>query len=223
MHKTKIVIIDESEIFKIGLIQQLSKEAEFKLLDCHPDGDIFQFIEENFIEVVLLDLDSDHVYGLKQGKAIARHFPATKVVLLSSTLRDDVLFEGLKSGAAAYVEKTASVQKMANTIRKVSQGQYPINDKVLASSVVANRVIMHFQELASTGLLNTKTAIPLTNRERQILSFVANGNTNRDVADKLGLSEQTIKNHISSILRKLNANDRAHAVAIAIQNQWVAV
>ena len=66
-------------------------------------------------------------------------------------------------------------------------------------------------------------AAPLTHREIQILSYIANGSTNKEVAHVLGISEQTIKNHVSAILRKLNANDRAHAVALAIRNQWVAV
>jgi two-component system response regulator DegU len=73
------------------------------------------------------------------------------------------------------------------------------------------------------GLVKEKVAAPLTNREIQILSYIASGNTNKQVAYVLGISEQTIKNHISAILRKLNANDRAHAVAMAIRNQWVSI
>ena len=75
----------------------------------------------------------------------------------------------------------------------------------------------------TVGLGREKVVVPLTNREIQILSYIANGNTNKEVAYVLGISEQTIKNHISAILRKLNANDRAHAVAMAIRNQWVTV
>ncbi len=71
--------------------------------------------------------------------------------------------------------------------------------------------------------MKEKVAAPLTNREIQILSYIANGNTNKQVAYVLGISEQTIKNHVSAILRKLNANDRAHAVAMAIRNQWVSI
>ena len=75
----------------------------------------------------------------------------------------------------------------------------------------------------SMGLINKKVAAPLSHREIQILSYIANGHTNKEVAHILGISEQTIKNHVSAILRKLNANDRAHAVAMAIKNQWVTV
>jgi DNA-binding NarL/FixJ family response regulator len=77
--------------------------------------------------------------------------------------------------------------------------------------------------MALAGLVKEKVAAPLTTREIQILSYIANGNTNKQVAYVLGISEQTIKNHISAILRKLNANDRAHAVALAIRNQWVSI
>jgi DNA-binding NarL/FixJ family response regulator len=73
------------------------------------------------------------------------------------------------------------------------------------------------------GLVKEKVASPLTQRELQILNCIANGGTNKQAAKKLGISEQTIKNHVSAILRKLNANDRAHAVALAIRNRWVVV
>ena len=73
------------------------------------------------------------------------------------------------------------------------------------------------------GLAMEKVAAPLTKREIQILSHIANGSTNKQIAHTLGISEQTIKNHVSAILRKLNANDRAHAVALAVHNQWVSI
>ena len=88
---------------------------------------------------------------------------------------------------------------------------------------IAERVIKQFQEIALMGLVKEKVAAPMTQRELQILGCIANGGSNKRVAHLLGISEQTIKNHVSAILRKLNANDRAHAVAMAIRNQWVSV
>lgn len=73
------------------------------------------------------------------------------------------------------------------------------------------------------GQLREKVAAPLTDRELQILNCIANGATNKRVAQELGISDQTIKNHVSAIMRKLNANDRAHAVAMAVHSQWVSV
>jgi len=129
----------------------------------------------------------------------------------------------MKTGAVAYIDKRTSTEELVNVIRRASRGEYPINDSVYANPAIADRVIRQFQEIASMGLVKEKVAAPLTPREIQILSCIAGGSTNKHVAHKLGISEQTIKNHVSAILRKLNANDRAHAVALAIRNQWVAV
>ena len=155
------------------------------------------------------------------GRAITQHYPNTRVIIISSYFHEEELFESLKAGAVAYIDKRTSTEDLACVIRRASRGEYPINDSVSANPAIANRVIRQFQEIASMGLVKEKVAAPLTHREIQILGFIANGGTNKQVANMLGISEQTIKNHVSAILRKLNANDRAHAVALAIRNQWV--
>jgi DNA-binding NarL/FixJ family response regulator len=86
---------------------------------------------------------------------------------------------------------------------------------------VAQRVLKQFEDISSMGRAIETVIAPLTRRETQILDYVAEGNTNKQIADILGISEQTIKSHVSAILRKLNANDRAHAVALAIRNGWI--
>jgi len=192
-------------------------------MDSDPDSELLQFIDANSIDVVLLDIDSPISKGLELSRAITQHYPNTRVVVLSSYFSDEELFETLKTGAVAYIDKRTSTEELVNVIRRASRGEYPINDSVHANPAIANRVIRQFQEIASMGLVKEKVAAPLTHREIQILSCIAGGNTNKHVAYILGISEQTIKNHVSAILRKLNANDRAHAVALAIRNQWVSV
>jgi DNA-binding NarL/FixJ family response regulator len=89
---------------------------------------------------------------------------------------------------------------------------------------IARRVLRQFEEMANMGNKAMETIVaPLTSRETQILSYVANGNTNKQIASALQISEQTIKNHVSAILRKLNANDRAHAVVLAIRHGWISI
>jgi DNA-binding NarL/FixJ family response regulator len=143
--------------------------------------------------------------------------------MLSPYFNDEELFESIKTGAAAYIDKRTSTKDLVRTIRRAIRGEYPINDSIIARPAIAERVLKQFQEMALMGLVKEKVAAPLTAREIQILSYIANGNSNKQVAHVLGISEQTIKNHISAILRKLNANDRAHAVALAIRNQWVSI
>jgi two-component system response regulator DegU len=218
-----IGIIDRSGLFKAGVRQQLSTQRDFKLMDCDPDHEPLQFIEAHLVDVVLLDIDYPISKGLELGKAITKYYPNTRVIILSSYFSDEELFETLKTGAVAYIDKGISAEDLVRVIRRASRGEYPINESVHANPAIADRVIKQFQEIASMGLINENVAAPLTNRELQILSCIANGSTNKQVAQKLGISEQTIKNHVSAILRKMNANDRAHAVALAIRNQWVVV
>jgi DNA-binding NarL/FixJ family response regulator len=223
MKRIIIAIMDRSQIFRNGLRQNLSTQQDFQLLDCDPDGEPLQFIDANFVDVVLLDIDFPISKGLELGKAIAQNYPNTRVIVLSSYFSDEELFETLKTGAVAYVDKRVSTEELIRVIRKAIRGEYPINESVTSNPAIANRVISQFQEIASMGLVKEKVAAPLTHREIQILSCIANGGTNKYTAHKLGISEQTIKNHVSAILRKLNANDRAHAVALAMSNQWVAI
>ena len=223
MRKIVVAIVDRSQFFKNGLRQNLSSQKDLWFLDCDPDTQLLQFIDANSIDIVLLDIDSPISKGLELTRAITRSYPNTRVIVLSSYFNEEELFETLKTGAVAYIDKRTSPENLVTIIRRANQGEYPINDSVYANPAIADRVLRQFKEIALLGLFKEKVAAPLTHREIQILSYIANGYTNKKVADTLGISEQTIKNHISAILRKLNANDRAHAVAMAIRNQWVSI
>ena len=223
MSRVTILIIDRSEIFRAGIRQKLSSQLDLRLLDCDPDQEPLQLIEANSVDIALLDIDFPISKGLELGREITRHYPNTRVIILSSCFNDEELFETIKIGAVAYIDKRTSTEELVCTIRRASRGEYIINDSLLARPAVAERVLKQFHEMASMGMVMEKVATPLTHREIQILSYIANGNTNKEVAHILGISDQTIKNHVSAILRKLNANDRAHAVAMAIQNHWITV
>ena len=223
MSSITILIIDRSEIFRTGIYQQLSYQPDFKLLDCDPDREPLKIIESNYVGIALLDIDNPMSKGLELGREIVRHYPNTGVIIISPYFNDDELFEAIKIGAIAYTDKRTSIEELVFIIRRASRGEYVINDSLMTRPMVAERVLKQFQEMASMGYVIEKVAIPLTQREIQILSHIANGNTNKEVAHILGISDQTIKNHVSAILRKLNANDRAHAVAMAIQNHWITV
>jgi two-component system response regulator DegU len=152
---------------------------------------------------------------------MSRHFRGTRVVMLSGNPyeNDDELFEVIKTGAVAYLRsRICSGPELVDTISRASQGEYPINDSVSTRPQVAQRLLRQFQDMASLGKPLEDVTAPLTNREVQILTLIAEGNSNKRIADILGISEQTIKNQVSAILRKINANDRAHAVFIAIRD-----
>jgi two-component system response regulator DegU len=222
--KITVMIIDEQELFRAGVRQVLSQYEGFEILDCSPSEDTIKVIESAMPNIALLGCRLSAHNGLDLGKRIARYFPNTRVIVLSPDPNDEELFEVIKTSAVACLNKNASADELIGTIRRASNGEYPINETVITRPVVARRVLRQFEEMATMGAKAMENLVaPLTARETQILSYVANGNTNKQIASALQISEQTIKNHISAILRKLNANDRAHAVVVAIRHGWISL
>ena len=229
MHKIVVMIIDREPFFRAGLRQALSPQEGLEILECDPESEgktAIAQITASSPDVALLDIGYPTLLGLDLGKKIARSFPVTKVVMLSANPNedDDELFEVIKSGAVAYMRsKDCTPARLIETIRRASHGEYPINDSVSSRPKVAWRVLRQFQDIAAMGMTIEDITTPLTSKEVQILTHIAEGNTNKRIASLLGISEQTIKNHVSAILRKLNANDRAHAVFLALRNGWISI
>ncbi len=218
MDKIKVMIIDEQAFFRAGVRQVLSQQSDLEILDCAPNQDTLELIEASPPDVALLGSDLAALGGLELSRKITRHYPNTKVIVLSPDPNDEELFEVIKTAAVACLSKNATAEELANTIRRACNGEYPINDSLITRPTVARRVLNQFQHMRRTM---EAVVAPLTPRETQILNYIADGNTNKQIARILEISEQTIKNHVSAILRKLNANDRAHAVVLAIRHGWI--
>ncbi len=226
------MIADSQPFFRAGVLQALSQDSlseSIQTIECDPGDDGSEAINQiaaKSPDIVLLDIGYPFLNGLELGKKIARTFPGTGVVMLSANPQedDDELFEVIKIGAVAYLRsRHCTHSELADTIRRASNREYPINEAVTSRPQVAWRVLRQFQDMASMGKNLEEITTPLTPKEVQILTHVAEGNSNKRIANILGISEQTIKNHVSAILRKLNANDRAHAVFIAIRNGLITV
>ena len=222
MAKTKVIIIDEQAFFRAGVKQALAYQPEFEIIECDPSENPLDLIESVMPDVTLLGSDLASHSGLELGRRIARNFPNTRVIMLSPDPSDEELFDVIRSSAVACVKKNSSPQELVETISRAARGEYPINESIMRPQV-AKHVLKQFQDMASLGDKMETLVAPLTKRERQILTYIANGNTNKQIANKLSISEQTIKNHVSAILRKLNANDRAHAVVVALRHGWISV
>ena len=221
MDKITVMIIDEEAFFRAGVRQALFQQPDFKILDCDPADGLLEMIEAHLPNVVLLGSSLGAHSGLELGRKIARYYPNTRVIMLSSNPDDEELFEVIKTAAVACLNRNTAAEELINTVRRASRGEYPINDSLITRPKVAQRVLVQFEDMSSMGKAIETVMAPLTRRETQILNYIAKGNTNKKIADILGISEQTIKSHVSAILRKLNANHRAHAVALAIRNKWI--
>ncbi len=222
MDKIVVTIVDKQALFRVGVCHALSHQPDFEVFDGAPNENPIALIEANSPNVLLLDIDYPSLRGLELAQEIALHCPTTKVIILTYKPDDKQLFEIIKTGAADYLDKSITAEGLTKSIRQVARGEYPIKDSVLARPKVAEHVLKQFQRTHSINGKTMDTIVaPLTSRETQILNYIANGNSNKQIAHILQISEQTIKNHVSNILRKLNANDRAHAVVIAIRYGWI--
>jgi DNA-binding NarL/FixJ family response regulator len=218
MDKIKVMIMDEQALFRAGVRQTLSRQPDLEVLECDPTQNALELIEANLPDVVLLGSDLTSLSGIDLGRKISQYYPNTKVIVLSPDPNDEELFEVIKTAAAACLSKRATADELANTIRRAHSGEYPINESLMTRPRVAKQVLNQFRGITKTL---EGVAAPLTKRETQILTYIAEGNSNKEIARILSISEQTIKNHVSAILRKLNANDRAHAVALALRSGWI--
>jgi len=173
-------------------------------------------------DVALVDIDGSTDDSLTLAHKIRQRSPNIGVIVLASDPNDTQLFRVLKAQAAAYLNKEITADQLVDTVRRVARGEHPINESLTTRPKVAEQVLQQFQELSWRS--ETEAFIsPLTPREMEILNYIAQGYFNKEIAVKLGISEQTIKNHVTSILRKLNANARTEAVVVAIKQGLISL
>lgn len=172
-------------------------------------------------DVVLLDISlaSD---GMDLARAVKQHIPTVAVIVISPAPNDDGLFMAIKARAAGYVSRNISSEELIAVIRRAASGEYPLNDTFLSQPRVAAQVLEQFQDFSWGRGVETFVS-PLTPRETEILSYVAKGHLNKQIAGMLDISEQTIKNHVTSILRKLDANARTQAVINAVKRGIITI
>ncbi len=220
--RIRILIVDDHALFRVGISNILSREREIEVVGEAADGrSAVEMVTMVSPSIVLMDLSLPAPGGLDTTQRIRREFPAIAVVVMAQDEDEESLFASIKAGAAAFVIKDISPEDLIHVIRRVSQGEFLINDKVFSKPAVASRVLKEFRELAVYGQEAQPIFAPLSPREVEILDNIAQGMTNKQVAYALSISEQTVKNHMSSILRKLAVNDRTQAVVYAMRQGWI--
>jgi len=222
--RTKILLVDDHALFRMGMRQILEREPDFDIVAEAEDGrEAFTLAVEHTPDIVLLDLSLPAPGGIETTQRIKREVPSAGIIALAVAEDEDQLFEAIKSGAAAFILKDINPDDLVTIIRRVRAGEYLINDKVFSRPSVASRVLKEFRELAVYGQESAPIFAPLSPREVEILDNIAKGMTNKQVAYALTISEQTVKNHMSSILRKLSVNDRTQAVVYAMKQGWIRI
>ncbi|MFC1957853.1 LuxR C-terminal-related transcriptional regulator [Chloroflexota bacterium] len=223
MNKIRVLIVSQQSFFRQGIEHSLSGMDDIEISGiAEVNDDILSVIDTLPPDVALVDIDGASGSGLILARRIRQRLPNIGVVALTSNPDDAQLFQVLKAQAVAYLSKEITAAQLVNIIKRVARGEHPINESLTNQPKVAERVLHQFQELSwrdeAEGFIT-----PLTPREMEILNYIAQGYLNKQIAIELDISEQTIKNHVTSILRKLNANARTEAVVIAIKQGLISI
>ncbi|MGA2159123.1 MAG: response regulator transcription factor [Dehalococcoidia bacterium] len=214
--KIKVIIADQQPLFRKGIEFFLKQADDIEICaEASTEADLVTTVVKETPDVVLLDISlaSD---GMELAKVVKQHVPSVAVIVISPSPNDEGLFMAIKARAAGYVSRNIASDELISIIRRSSKGEYPLNDSFLSQPKVAAQVLEQFQDF-SWGSGVESFVSPLTPRETEILNYMAKGYLNKQIANMLDISEQTIKNHVTSILRKLDANARTQAVITAVR------
>ena len=209
MSKVRILLADDHTILREGIKVLLNRERDMEIVAEAEDGaQALEQVRSVKPDVVVMDISMPKIGGLEVTREITETFPDVKVVILTMHDNEEYLVQALKSGAKGYVLKEAAATDLAEAIRAVVRGDaylYPAVARKLVDDYV-NRV------------RTIKTASEsLTPREREVLKLVAEGHTNREIADYLGISVKTVENHRANLMRKLDLHDRTELARYAIK------
>jgi DNA-binding NarL/FixJ family response regulator len=223
MSKTALGLVHAHPIFREGLRYHLASHQEFEIAGEASNGQqAIQMVEYANPDIVVMEVDLPGVNGLEVARAIKRTHPDIAVVLLGNSDDRQAIVKAIRAGVSAYLPHNTPWDQLLATLRQVRRNDYPINDLVLNDPRVAAEVLDAFRQLTIDEGAESVYS-PMSPREIEVLELVAAGRTNKEIAARLAISNQTVKNHISSILRKLQVNDRTQAVVYAMRRGWIKV
>jgi DNA-binding NarL/FixJ family response regulator len=205
----RVVIADDHALIREGLTKLLELEEDIEVLGEAGDGQgAINLARQYRPDVILMDINMPYTDGILATKVIKKELPRTKIIALT-VYEDDQVVEMVKAGVSAYILKDVAAQELMTTIRKVMDGSVFIHPRV------ASRVV---KELTSD---RRRYENKLTHREKDILELLVKGNSNKEIAELLYISEKTVKNHLTNIFRKLAVKDRTQAAVYALKNGLV--
>ena len=220
--KIRIMIVDDHPLFREGLRRVLEEEEDLLVEAEVADGQQAIVLARNIHpDVVLLDINLPSMNGLQVTREIKASLPGTAVINLTAYHDEEQIIHAINAGASAYYPKEVMPDKLIFAVRQVSQGQKVVGDSVLNEDEVKAWLLEQYRQLATPGIVDDSRFVPLSTREMEILQYVVRGSSNKEIAHTLQISQQTVKNHISSILRKLDVKDRTEAAVYALRHGWM--
>jgi len=203
----RVMVVDDHDMVRNGLINMLAAFEDFVLVAEAPNGDAaVRLCQSHEVDVILMDLVMPVMDGITATQRIHADHPEIQIIALTTFEEDHLVQGALQAGAISYLLKNISIDELSAAIRKAHEGK-----SVLAPEAT--------QVLISAA---TRPPVPghdLTEREREVLKLLVEGLSNQEISDRLVISQSTVKNHVSSVLAKLGAANRAEAVALALKNK----
>lgn len=207
----KILLVDDHEVVRLGLKSLLSNYPKFEVVAEAGDAEqAIRLAAEYKPDVIVMDIRLPGKSGIEATRDITGANPDIKVIMLTTFADDDLLFDAISAGASGYVLKQIDSGELINALERIGRGES------LLDPAVTQQVFKRMRETQRKA--ETQAFAPLTDQELRILSLVAQGKRNKEIANEVFLSEKTVRNYVSSILSKLSLATRAEAAAYAVKH-----
>ena len=216
--KIKVLIVDDHTLFRRGIASVLSSEDSLEIVGEASDGlEAIEKARELVPDVIIMDLNMPRCSGLEAIQALQAEMPQINVLVLTVSEMEADLFASIKFGATGYLLKKAEPEELTHGIMNIAQGG------VIVSPMMASKLLTEFKDLTvePTGETAKEPESDLSPREMEVLQLVAQGSTNREIANSLFISENTVKTHLRSIMEKLHLANRSQAAAYAVKKGLV--
>lgn len=221
--RIKVMIVDDHPVFRQGLWNVLAAHEDLCIVGEATDGpEAIERAQELLPDVVLMDINLPTLNGLQATRKLKALCPEVNVIMLTAYDDEEQVYHAIRAGASAYYAKDVSPERLVDVIRHVSQGQYIIGETVMDEDGIGDWLLEEFRRFG-VGVFEEEEQFfaPLSPREMEILELVIQGMSNREIAYRLGISHQTVKNHMTSVLSKLGMADRTQAAVYALRHGWV--
>lgn len=221
MAAIRIVLVDDHPLYREGVKKAITSFNDLAIVGEAGNGhDGMDLLRSTHPDVAILDVNLPDENGLQIARRMGSELPDTKIILLTGYTDTEQPLHAFRAGAHAYCAKDIEHEQLAEIIRLVSSGKWVYEGRIMDAK---EKQAWLDEQIAGMKPDATSEDLfaPLTHRESEILNLVARGLTNKQIGYLLGISEQTVKNHLTSLLRKIGASDRTQAVVYALKHGWI--
>ncbi len=222
MEKITIIVVDDHPLFRQGVVNALSLEPELCVVGQAANGnDALALIRALCPAVAVVDINLPGINGLQVTHQACTEKLATRIMLLTAYDDQEQILHASWAGAAAFCAKDIHPSRLVEAIKEVAQGKYYIQERIYTSKEFSQWLEGQMAQASHLYSEPGSPFHPLSDREMEVLACVVRGMSNKEIAANLKISHQTVKNHVTSILRKFNVEDRTQAVVHALKHGWV--